>query len=139
MTAPFATSADVAARWRPLSPDEEQVADVRCWDASLLIRAEFPGIDSQVTNGSVDSQVLVAITAGVVRRAMLGGGDGIASQSESVGPFSRSTGFSNPMGDIYLTESERRMILGYRPRGGSFTYGNTTTQCEPQSQIIYGP
>jgi hypothetical protein len=66
MAAAFATAADVAARWRPLTSAEEQTAEVLAGDASALIRARFPGID-----GQVDPDILTMVVAGMVKRALV--------------------------------------------------------------------
>lgn len=129
MADPFATAADVAARWRPLTSAEETVADALLIDASLLIRARFPGIDGEVTSGQVDPAVLVAVTANMVKRAMIAPADGISQESESTGPFSHSQSYANPMGNVFLTAAEITMILGYQPAGQSVGFVNDTTQC----------
>jgi hypothetical protein len=123
---PYAQASDIAARWRPLSTDEAARADVLAGDASALIRAQFPGIDSQIANGQVDATVLTIVVAGMVKRAMLAPPDGITQQSEAAGPYSQSLSYANPLGNVFLTEAERTLIVGPQPTGGSFTYGNDT-------------
>ena len=81
MAAPFATPADVAARWRPLSTAETTVALTLCADASALIRARFPGIDDQITSGTMDPDVVTAVVAGMVKRAMIANWPGCCSAS----------------------------------------------------------
>lgn len=129
MAAPFATSDDVAARWRPLSPAELQVADVLAGDASSLIRARFPGIDAQVVAGSIDANVLAMVVSGMVKRALIAPADGIASQSETVGPYSHSQTYANPLGNVFLSAGDLTLILGYIPSGSSHKFANDTTAC----------
>lgn len=130
MADPFADSSDVAARWRPLTTDEEDTADVLCADASNVIRARFPGIDSQVAGGQVDAAVLTQVVAGMVKRAMIAPADGVTSQSESAGPFSRSQSFANPLGNVFLTAADLVLILGYQPAAVSARFTNSTWRSE---------
>lgn len=108
----FAEIGDVAARWRPLTPDEETVAWALLKDASALIRARFPGVESQV-----DSDVLVAVVAGMVKRALVAPNIGVSQESETAGPWSHSQSYANPMGNVFITTAERTLILGQRLKG----------------------
>lgn len=130
MGVPFATTDDVADRWRPLTPDEQNVAETLVSDASAIIRARFPGVD-----GQVDPDVLRIVVAGMVKRALVAPMDGVSQESESVGPINHSLSFANPMRNVFLTAADIILIEGYRPTGGTFQYGNTTTR-QPS---IYGP
>jgi hypothetical protein len=133
MALPFATADDIALRWRSLTPDEEELADVLASDASALIRARFPGID-----GQVDPTILTMVVAGMVKRAMIAPLDGVSQDSESVGPYSHSQSFSNPMRNVFLTAADLVLIQGYKPKGGTFAYGNTTTQTGWSWATVYG-
>lgn len=126
----FATPADVAARWRPLTDAEITVATTLCLDASNLIRAQFPGIDAQLASGAIDPDVLTAVTAGMVKRAMVAPSDGISEQSEAMGPFSQSQTYANPLGNVFLTAADTTMILGYQPSGQTGHFANTTIHRE---------
>lgn len=138
MTA-FATPDDVAARWRPLTSAEQTVAQTLLNDASMLIRARFPGIDAQAASGQVDPDALAAVTAGMVKRAMVAPADGITQQSESTGPFSHSQTYANPLGNVFLTAADITLILGYQPAGQSVGYANDTTQTSGDAYSrIYG-
>lgn len=130
MAYPFADSSDLAARWRPLTDAEASIADTLCSDASNIIRARFPGIDDQAASGQVDPGVLTQVVAGMVKRAMVAPSDGITSESQSAGPFSRSQSFANPLGNVFLTAADLTLILGYQPTGVSFRYSNTTSHYE---------
>lgn len=104
----YATTADLEARWRPLSSSEGPIAETLLEDASLIVDSFKPDADP--------SKAKIVVCA-MVKRAMAvpAGGDGVTSISQAVGPFSRSTSFSNPMGNLYLTKVEKRM-LGIRGR-----------------------
>jgi hypothetical protein len=128
MASPFATAEDVAARWRPLTPNELVIAATLVVDASALIRARFPGIDSQVTSGAVDPDVLTMVAAGMVKRALIAPEDGVTQQTEGAGPYSQGRTYANPMRNVFLTAADLVLIIGYQPGAASHRYGNTTTQ-----------
>lgn len=138
MAVPFASAQDVADRWRPLTSAEEAVADTLVADASALIRARFPGIDAQVASGGIDAQILTAITANMVKRALIAPADGVTQQSESVGPYSHSQTYANPLGNVFLTQADLTLILGYQPAGQSVQFANDTDQCGGSYGRVYG-
>jgi len=111
MTA-FATSTDLAARWRPLSTAEQAQATTLLDDASAIVRAEVPTVDAQITAATLDTGLVLAIVCGMVKRAMIAGdtGEGVSAQQETAGPFAYSQTFSNPMGNVYLTKQDRRLL-----------------------------
>lgn len=117
MSEPFADIGQLESRWRPLSDDESARAEVLLADASAMIRREAPGLDDQIAAGDVDSLVPEMVACAMVRRAMSvqPDGDGIQSTTVSSGTLSRGVTFANPMGNLYLTKQERRM-LGLRSR-----------------------
>jgi len=136
---PFADSSDVEARWRPLTDQEITQADALAADASALIRARFPGIDSQTDSGQVDPNVLIAVVSGMVKRAMVAPADGIAQQSETVGPYSRSQTYANPLGNVFLTQADITLILGYQPAGQSVAFANDTCRTSGDAYSrVYG-
>lgn len=139
MADPFADAGDVEARWRPLTSAETTVAETLVVDASALIRARFPGIDSQVTSGAVDPAVLTMVVAGMVKRALVAPEDGVTQQSETTGPFSQSQTFANPMRNVFLTAADLTLIIGYQPSASSHKFGNDTSHnenCGPG--FVYG-
>jgi hypothetical protein len=139
MAGPFATSFDVAARWRPLSTADADRADVLCEDASTLIRARFPGIDAQTASGAVDPNVLKIVVAGMVKRAMIAPDDGVSQESQAMGPYNQSQTFANPLQNVFLTAADMVLILGYQPSASSHKFGNTTTRSEEAGPgYVYG-
>lgn len=137
---PFASPADVAARWRPLTDAEATVAAALVGDASAFIRARFPGIDSQVTSGAVDPLILELVVANMVKRALLAPDTGVSQESQTAGPYGHSQTFANPLQNLFLTAAETTLIIGYQPRASSHKYGNTTTQCGQDGYFatVYG-
>lgn len=114
---PFATAADLAARWRTLSVAEQAQATVLLGDASSIVLAECPAaaaIDetSDMAEQVAQEETLKRIVCGMVKRAMVGGGDlsGVSQQQQTAGPFSQNQSYANPMGDLYLTKADRRSL-----------------------------
>jgi hypothetical protein len=129
---PFATPDDVASIWRPLTPEEETAATTLLEVASAIIRSRFPGIDSEVTTGAVPAENVRFVCAGMVKRALIAPDDGVSQESSTTGPYSAAQTFANPLRNVFLTAADLILIQGYRPSGGSFSYGNTTirrSQC----------
>lgn len=110
--AAFATFDDLAARWRPLSTAEQAQATVLLGDASAIVRAEVSTVDAQITAGTLDAGLVLAIVCGMVKRAMIAGdmSEGVSAQQETAGPFAHQQTFSNPMGNVYLTKQDRRLL-----------------------------
>lgn len=138
MATPFATSADVAARWRPLTAAESTVADVLVGDASALIRQRFPGIDATIAAGNLDPDLVKMVVAGMVKRALIAPLDGVSQQAEGTGPYSHSETFANPMRNVFLTAADLVLIEGYKPKAGSHRFGNDTTQTTAPYSGVYG-
>ena len=113
----YATVADVAARWRPLSDDETETATTLLGDSAVWLRTWFPGLDDRIASGTLDPQVPLIVSAAMVKRAMLGignAGQESSSSSETMGPFmaQNQVKFRNPDGDLYVTGSEADALDG---------------------------
>lgn len=105
--APFATSEDVAARWRTLSDAEVGVADILSIDASAMIRERWADVDSRIASGDLLLSSVTRVVASMVKRSMLAGDTaGIESRAQTAGPFSVNDKFSNPTGNLYFTAAE---------------------------------
>ena len=111
MTA-FATHADLSARWRTLSAAEQAQATILLGDASAIVRAEVPTVDAQLAAATLDADLVKAVVCGMVKRAMIAGdtSEGVSAQQQTAGPFGYSQTFSNPMGNVYLTKQDRRLL-----------------------------
>jgi hypothetical protein len=119
----LATLDDVSNRWRPLSDAETLKVETLLGDASALLRAEFPGIDTTIDSGGLDATIVASVVAQMVKRAMLAPSDGIQQESETAGPYSHSQQYANPMGNVFLTAAERTLILGRQPEAMSVQFG----------------
>lgn len=117
--AAYATTEDLAARWRALTTAEESLAEALLEDASGEIDAEFRRLGrvvaDEITAGNVTTDDLKVVACRVVKRAMaspLGEDDGAAIETMqfSAGPFQESRKYANPTGDLYLTKADRRRL-----------------------------
>lgn len=114
---PFATAADVADRWRTLTPAEENTADTLAADASDMIRSRWPDVDDRIAAGALTALSLTRVVANMVKRAMIvGDNEGLESRSETAGPFSVSDKFTNPNANLYFTAEDVRLLDGRRAR-----------------------
>ena len=110
--APFATLDDLRSR---LPVDEDNlIGDARVrillQDASDLIRYRCPGWKN------APKMVLAAVTCRVVCRAIRRRPAGVAGDAtqltQTTGPFSLSTSWANPSGELFLTKQDRDDING---------------------------
>lgn len=133
---PFATADDLAARWRALTPAEEERATVLLGDASAFVRATCAGIDARIEAETLELAVVVAVVVGMVKRAMLAGdlGEGIGQQQQTAGPFGTSLTFANPTGAVYLTKADRR-LLGCRGSAVGRAFSIDTTPVQPVADL----
>ena len=112
---PFATSADVEARWRTLSEEDRDRADVLTYDASAMIRERWGDVDARIASGDISNESVIRVVASMVRRAMIAGdAEGLESRAQAAGIFSVNDKFANPMGNLYFTAAD---ILVFEPEG----------------------
>jgi hypothetical protein len=117
----YATTSDLEARWRPLTDAEAVIAGTLLADASAQIRSEFPTLDAAIAGdegAGIDPNPDLArnatrVVCAMVKRALAVDEDafGVKTTQETTGPFSRSYNYSNPMGDLYLTKAERKLLV----------------------------
>lgn len=123
MPDPFATSADLAQVWRPLTTEESTRANAELITASAIIRLEAPDIDDRIAADppTMDASIPKRIACQMVRRVMAPPPDlpGVSQQTQSVGAISTSFTLTNPSGDLYLTKAELRMIGARRQRAAT--------------------
>lgn len=102
----YATVADIEARWRPLSLDEQARATALLDDAAAII-------DSLTSVGEDDLHAAKIVSCDMVIRSMSASAYdtyGVSSASMTAGPYTQSMTYSNPSGDMYLTKLEKRML-----------------------------
>jgi hypothetical protein len=127
---PFATTDDLAARWRPLTAAEEARAEVLIADASSMIRRLYPDIDERIAAGAIMLEDIVPIVCAMVKRVMLAPADldGVEQRSQATGPHSVSDKFSNPMGNMFLTGDEKDILSGIEDLDRAFTIDTTPSR-----------
>lgn len=109
---PFATLDDLRARL-PLEDDHvitDERVRVLLQDATDLIIYRCPGWKN------APKTVLAAVTCRVVSRAIRRRPAGVAGDAtqltQTTGPFSLSTSWANPSGDLFLTKQDRDDVNG---------------------------
>lgn len=118
--AAYATTDDVAARWRPLSTAEETVAETLLEDAALIIRARFPDIDARLAADTLDPSVPRMVSASMVQRAMRNP-DGLTSVT--IDDSTRRWDNTGTPSGLYLTTEEADLLGDVAVSGtaGAFT------------------
>jgi hypothetical protein len=108
----YASVDDLAARWRSLSDVEAEQAEILLEDAAVQLRAEIPTLRARIEAGDTDLlSAAIRVECSMVKRALSSGdGIGVTSTQETQGPFSRTFQYSNPMGDLYVTKAEKRLL-----------------------------
>jgi hypothetical protein len=115
MAEPFATHADVEARWRPLSDAEDDIADQLAIDASDMIRERWADIDDRIAAESVAATSVTRVVAGMVKRAMINAdSEGLESRAQTAGPYSVNDKYANPLSTLFFTAAD---ILVFEPDG----------------------
>ncbi|WP_341258220.1 Gp19/Gp15/Gp42 family protein [Gordonia malaquae] len=122
--AAYATSSDLAARWKPI--DDTNRAETLLGDAAVWLRTWFPDLDLRIASGQLDPAIPIMVSCAMVKRAMLNTDtDGAASvqRSDSAGVYSHSENrsFSNPEGNLYLTSREESLLAGKPVEAVSYT------------------
>ncbi|MEV0031431.1 Gp19/Gp15/Gp42 family protein [Nocardia sp. NPDC050793] len=111
----FATAADLEARWRALSPEEEARVDVLLADAAWWLGVWFKTYGDLVALAAADEQLadgLKILSCNMVRRAMTSAAiEGAQSVYQVMGPFTSQIAFRNPDGTLFVYDSERDAIL----------------------------
>ncbi len=114
---PFANVYDLEVRWRTIREDERPRVERLLADASQLIMDECPGA------ADCAALTLERIVCGVVKRAMTPRPvDGAGSVQQGAGAGQATVRWANPDGDIYLSGSERRSLLGRAQRAGNISF-----------------
>lgn len=105
----YATVSDLMQRWRLLSDAEQARAEVMLDDAATILDAT---VDIDEDNEK-QAALLKTVSCSMVKRAMVSMADGMLGVSQgtiSADIYSQTFQFSNPGGDMYLTQMERRLL-----------------------------
>ena len=108
----WATFEDLQARSPALVDADRTRAEAFLEDATALIDAELDAAGKAVTEdpGAPYLARLRAVCCRVSLRAMGGAMDGVSGYSLTADVFKESWEYSNPSGDLYLSETDRREL-----------------------------
>lgn len=114
--AAFATTDDVASRWRTLTTAEEDVAETLLDDASAMLREAVTGIDALITAGDIDRATALRVVAFAVIRAMRNPG-GVESRTHSIDDYTTTERYAaDARGQLYLSSEDFAAVT---PAGSS--------------------
>lgn len=107
MADPYATTDELADFWRPLTPAEVSKATLLLRHAALEIDTRCPPADPPT-----DLAARNVVSLRMVKRAMMPSAAEapVTNVSMAAGPFNTSQTFANPMGDLYLTKADLRLL-----------------------------
>lgn len=110
----YATVDDLEARWRTLSDTEKTRAGVLLGDAQVRLDAECSPAEPP-TESELASRKIVSCE--MVKRAMMASGEGggadisgVSSLMDVAGPFTQQRSYRNPMGELYITKADRKLL-----------------------------
>lgn len=113
MSEPFADSNYYIANFGQPPASMSGSLDAVLARASRYVRSECPGIDRRIGDGVLDPDLVADVVCEMARSAASSpAGIGISSIQQGAGPYQQTTQFTNPVGDIYLSRKQRR-LLGY--------------------------
>lgn len=115
--ADYATTADVAARWRPLSAAESTVAAALLADASAILRARAPSIDDRLTEATLDPALPRSVAVQMVLR-VLRNPDGLVSEQIDDYGIRRA---DSAAGSLTVTDDELALLTEAPGSGAAFT------------------
>lgn len=105
----FATVADLEARWRTLTPEEQAMAAVLLDDAAVKLSKWY------IENDELQASKLKIVSCDMVKRAMMAGESdmaGVEEMSATMGPFGRTMRFSEQVGELYVKKQEMNLLGG---------------------------
>ena len=105
----FAEVSDIEARWRELTAAEEAKASVLIDDASAILSSL---VDVDASDAAQASNLRTVCCNMVIRAMSATNTDlfGVSSATMAAGPYSQTTSYINPSGDMYLTKMEKRIL-----------------------------
>lgn len=106
----YADVSDIEARWRALDADEAERAAVLLEDASAMLAARVDVDASDQAQAAALKMVACSMVIRVMGAGGAGGAYGATSASMTGGPYSQTWTYEAPVGDMYITKSERAML-----------------------------
>lgn len=121
MAEPFATHAELEARWPSFPYEQQDYADKLLVDASNMIRDRWPDVDARIAAGSLLAESVERVVCQMVKAAMLNPEtEGLESLGVTTGPFGTQQKFSNPTGSLYFSAEMIRLFDGYGKKRRAF-------------------
>jgi hypothetical protein len=135
------TTEDLEVRWRPLSSEEQALAQAALDDAWAVLNAYAGDLSAQITAGSLSDDIVRMVECQMVLRA-LRNPDGAKSGTVTIDDFTRSWTLdsANSSGTLYVSDDELRLLGATTKRSGSFTMGSYTpryTNVDPIDGYVY--
>lgn len=113
--AAYATTTDLGVRWSAMPTDtaSQATANALLGDASFWLRQWFPTETAAMDAGTADSTGARILVCSMVKRAMVNAENlGVRQDSQVMGPLNETRVFSNPDGNLYITDNEMTLIKG---------------------------
>lgn len=107
----------------PGDTTDPAVINQRIIEASLMIDANFPDMESRVITGAITDALPELVVNRMVKRSLEDADtpSGVDSIQSTAGPFTESVHFSaNRDGNVFLSAQDRAMLRGPRSRGRAF-------------------
>lgn len=121
--AAYATASDLAARWRPLSPSEAEIATTLLQDAADIIQAAV--LDAPAASSA--PAVFRIVSCNMVRRAMESHGDALGFAPEEMTQPAVWTELT-PAGSLRLYPSELSMLEAATDDGAGLIFSKRATR-----------
>lgn len=112
------TVADIESRWRPLTPAEQDVADVLIGDAWEILLARVPLMQTRLSDGSLSEALVVATVAAMVLR-VLRNPDG--KRQESIDDYTWVRDNAVSAGLLYASADELAVLSPAGAYGSAFS------------------
>jgi hypothetical protein len=104
---PLASVGDVAAQFGALTTAQEQLTAWLVRAASAMVRYRFPLVDTHISAGLLDPDVVALTIANMILRVLRNPG---GLRSETIGPFSRAFDTRYAAGLLVITDEEAAMF-----------------------------
>lgn len=117
MSNPVSVS-DLEARFRPLSDDEQNVAQALLDDAWAVLLATIPDLDSRIDSGALAPEVARFVVSAMALR-VLRNPNGV--RQWSVDDYSETRDSALSAGSLYASPEEIALLRGTASRRGAFS------------------
>lgn len=100
------------------------VVQQRLREASIMVLASFPDMESRVESGALSAEIVELVVNRMVRRSLESSDipSGVDSLQSTAGPFAQTVNFNSSRdGNVFLSSADKAMLRGPRRSGGAFT------------------